>query len=149
MQGRTSRFFALAVTAIFAAQVAEAAAAPEGPAAGGSKIYQKSVKADCSDGKCAAVFPRIPNGKILETTNLSCLATGDISGIAAYAALETGSTVLSFMPLAPYTTNGRDGLATGALAGTIFIDGGKQPVVTIIGGPASATCTLSGRLVAD
>lgn len=143
---RISLAGALAAASLFSAHCAMAAGQPEPPALPAT-VYQQSNAGSCSASKCTVTFRKVPAGKTLQTTNLSCfvIATG-ASGIPAYASLQVGNAIVSFMPLDPSTTDGTDGFASGALAGNAFIEAGKAPSVVITGAVQSATCTLSGRL---
>lgn len=137
---------ALAAASLVMTKGAMAADEPASPALPAS-LYQQAATGSCSSSKCTVRFKKAPGNKTLQTTNLSCLATASgLSGIPAYATLQVGNTVVSFMPLTPFVGNGSEGLAAGALAGATFIEGGKVPQVVITGAIQGATCTLSGRL---
>lgn len=148
MFGQQALTAALVGASLFLAQGALAAdEAPDAPAANG-RLYQNVRSATCSGGQCVVTFQRVPAGKILETTNLSCQAESGANGVpATFAKLDTDRT-LTFMTLVPYQFNGTYALSTGALSGSVFVGNNRAPKVTIINA-LDATCTLSGRLIAE
>lgn len=137
---------ALAAALLLMTNGAMAADEPASPALPAT-VYQQTATGSCTSSTCTMKFKKVPGNKTLQTTNLSCLATATgLSGIPAYATLQVGKNIVSFMPLTPFVGGGSEGLAAGALAGATFIEGGKAPQVVITGAIQAATCTLSGRL---
>lgn len=139
---------ALACAALFAPQAMAAEDEADVSPQAAATYYQRVDNAACASGKCTATFARLPKGKALQTTNVSCVAKGPLAGSPSFASLQSGSTVLSVFPLSPFTSTGSDSTAVGTLAGGVFDGAGKTPSVVIVGSSQTATCTLSGRLIA-
>ena len=135
----------LVPVAAFSAEIDEDVA----PQAAAANYYQRVDVAACAGGKCTATFPKVPRGKALQTTNASCVGKGPLQGAPSFATLQSGATILSVFPLSPYTSTGSDATVAGGLAGGVFIGAGKAPSIVLVGSSTTATCTLSGRLIAD
>lgn len=147
--GQRSFIAALVCASLLAAHGARADdQSSEAAPAADSKIYQHIGYGTCSANNCIVTFKKVPAGKALQTTNLSCQAESGANGVPATSATLATDMTLTFMPLTPYQFNSTYAISTGALSGSVFVGNKRAPKVTI-NNAVDAQCTLSGRLIAE
>jgi len=126
------------------------------PKAGTPRAYRESTFANCSafPGVCRHAFDRVPNRKLLEVANVSCVALmpkdvepGNFFLSKSPNADKILNHLVAIIPAARVWERGTLTDRVANASGPYFFKAGERPFVFVSGSPeGAASCALSGHL---
>ena len=135
---------------LFAGQVANASPPEALPPAHSPRPYRQVVAKPCKESECSLAFATIADLRLLEISNLTCIAVQSEDDTAKFFVLSRSKNLNRLDQLiAILPATGIAGtLVTTSQAGPFYFNAGETPFVSAstIGGGYGMDCTISGTL---
>ena len=120
------------------------------PAAHSPRPYRQVVAKPCKDQECSLAFATIADFRLLEISNLTCIAVQSEDDTGKFFVLSRSKNLNKLdMLIAVLPATGVAGtLVTTSQAGPFYFNAGETPFVSAstVGGGYGMDCTISGTL---